>query len=120
MLCRRQSRVLVDDDTTVVERDTNIESMEKPKASFCTGFCQPCSRGWNKFSQQQQNGWVPVYTPKFAIVFMLALTLVFIPIGIASLVESLNTAEMKIRYIRQSSLQNSLIHLLYLIDIALL
>ena len=72
--------------TIVLEDDSEFENVN----------C--CRRGWRNFAQQSQHGWVPVYTPKVAIYLMLLLTIVFVAIGIPSLVESINAQELKLRY----------------------
>ena len=84
------------DDEVVIDEDGNVLNPGGPpqKRVCCRtvddddGACW--CRGWRRFTQQRQSGLVPVYTPKVTIAVMLLLTVVFVAIGIPSLVESNN------------------------------
>ena len=92
------------DDEVVIDEDGNVLNPGGPpqKRVCCRtvddddGACW--CRGWRRFTQQRQSGLVPVYTPKVTIAVMLLLTVVFVAIGIPSLVESNNVQDVKVRY----------------------
>ena len=102
-----------DADAVIIDEEGNVVNPEQPpQKRVC---CRTVSddddecwcRGWRRFTQQRQNGFVPVYTPKVTIMVMLCLTAIFVAIGIPSLVESNNVQDVKVRYDDQCDLEST-------------